>query len=72
MPGKFPGPYVNDVTPTDGGTDGMMEYTHFPVLGIGARKSGMPANASEGPNSLEHVGGSQGAAGKHRGTNPGR
>jgi hypothetical protein len=33
-------------------------------MGIGARNSGLPGSASEGPKSLEHVGESQGAKGK--------
>ena len=50
--GKFPRPYVNTVKRDDA----LMEYVTFENLGIGARKSGMPKEASEGPKSLEHVG----------------
>lgn len=56
--GKFPRPYVNSV-PREG-SDPMMEYTNLDKLDIGARKSGMPNSASDGPKGLEHVGGSAG------------
>lgn len=56
--GKFPRPYVNSV-PREG-SDPMMEYVPLDKLGIGARKSGMPDSASDGPKSLEHVGGTTG------------
>lgn len=61
--GKIPGPYVHDV----GVDNGLMEYVPFPTMGIGARSSGLPASASEGPKRLEHVGGSQGSSGKRAG-----
>ena len=64
--GRLPGPYVHDV----GVDNGLMEYVPFPTMGIGARNSGLPGSASEGPKSLEHVGESQGASGRHSG--PGR
>lgn len=51
---KFPQHYVND-TPKEGDRS-LMEYVDFDNLGIGARKSGMPKSASEGPKPLEHVG----------------
>lgn len=54
--GKFPKPYTNDV-PTEG-TESCMEYVPFDRLGIGARKSGQPNSASEGPKRLDHVGSS--------------
>jgi hypothetical protein len=38
-----------------------MVYTTFDRMGIGARKSGMPKEASGGPRSIEHVGGSTGS-----------
>ena len=56
--GRFPKPYVNDVPKED--AEGMMVYTSFPTMGIGARKSGLPKNASEGPRRIEHVGGTTG------------
>jgi hypothetical protein len=56
--GRIPKPYINDV-PKEGDTS-MMVYTLFPTMGIGARRSGMPQNASAGPKSIEHVGGSTG------------
>ena len=62
MAGTWPRAYQNAV-PTEG-SEGMMEYVDFKNLGIGARKSGMPGKASEGPKSLEHVGKSAGKGGK--------
>jgi len=50
--GRFPRPYVNDVKRDDA----MMVYTKFENTDIGARKSGMPKEVSQGPKSLEHVG----------------
>ena len=55
--GRIPKPYVSDVPMTDGGDAGMMQYVSFPNMGIGARKSGMPNMASDGPKGLDHVGG---------------
>ena len=49
---RFPKAYTSEVKRDDG----LMVYTTFPTMGIGARKSGLPAAASEGPKSLEHVG----------------
>lgn len=62
---KFPRPYVNSV-PKEGGDRSLMEYVPFDRLGIGARSSGMPNRGSEGPKSLEHVGGSA-SSGRKRG-----
>jgi hypothetical protein len=56
--GKFPRPYVNDV-PREG-SDKVMEYVPFDDMDIGARKSGMVKDASKGPGSLDHVGGTAG------------
>lgn len=53
---NFPKPYVNDVAKDEG----LMQYIPTDVMGIGARKSGLPKEASEGPKSLEHVGSSAG------------
>jgi len=61
--GKFPRPYVNSV-PAEGDV-GMMQYVPFKTMGIGARPSGLPKDASEGPKALEHVGKSaEGGKGK--------
>jgi len=51
--GKVPVAYVNDVKQDDA----VMHYVDFPVMGIGARKSGLPTNGTNHINSLEHVGG---------------
>ena len=60
---KFPRPYVNSV-PKEGEAS-IMEYTSFPTMGIGARPSGMPKDASEGPKAIDHVGKSaEGGKGK--------
>ena len=62
--GKFPGPYVNTVKQDDA----TMVYVPFPKMGIGARASGLPSQASDTEKmSLEHVGGSAGAAGNRSG-----
>ena len=58
--GKIPGPYVHDI----GVDNGLMEYVPFPTMGIGERSSRLPSTASEGPNSIEHVGEGHGAKGK--------
>ena len=50
--GKVPTPYVNDVKEDNS----IMHYVDFPVMGIGARKSGIPAGSTNGIKSLEHVG----------------
>ena len=49
---KFPRAYTAEVKKDDG----LMKYTSFPTMGIGARKSGLPTTVSDGPASLEHVG----------------
>ena len=56
--GRFPKAYVQDVKKDEA----MMEYVNFESMGIGARPSGKPKTASEGPKPLEHVGNS--ASGK--------
>lgn len=53
--GRVPVPYVNDVKEDDS----LMEYVPFPTMDIGSRRSGMPMNASMGPKSIEHVGGTE-------------
>lgn len=58
--GKIPGPYVNDVKKDDS----LMQYVPMETMDIGARKSGMPNRASEGPKSLEHVGAGPGRSGR--------
>jgi len=50
--GRFPKPYVNNVKEDDS----TMVYVPFTKMGIGARESGKPKSASEGPKSLQHVG----------------
>jgi hypothetical protein len=50
--GTFPKPYVNDVKQDDN----LCVYVDFKKMGIGARTSGLPTYASEGPGSLVHVG----------------
>jgi hypothetical protein len=52
MSEKFPRAYTAEVKKDPG----LMVYTTFDTMGIGARKSGLPAAASDGPKSLEHVG----------------
>lgn len=56
----FPKPYANDVKKDES----LMQYIPTDHMGIGARKAAMPAKASEGPKSLEHVGGSAGKSKK--------
>ncbi len=58
--GRIPGPYVHDVKQDDS----LMEYVKFETMGIGARRSGLPNEVSEGPMRIEHVGGDQGKSGK--------
>ena len=58
--GTFPKPYVGDVK-EDRAT---AVYVPFETMGIGARKSGMPASASKDMRSIEHVGGTAGKSGK--------
>ena len=50
--GKVPTAYINDVKEDDA----IMHYVDFPVMGIGARKSGLPTNSMNQIKSLEHVG----------------
>jgi hypothetical protein len=50
--GKVPTAYVNDVREDTS----VMQYVEFPVMGIGARKSGMPTDGTNHIRSLEHVG----------------
>jgi hypothetical protein len=49
--GKVPTAYVNDVKEDNA----VMHYVDFPVMGIGARKSGLPDSTNH-IKSLEHVG----------------
>ena len=53
---KFPKPYQNDVKKDES----VMVYIPTDTMGIGARKSGLPNMASDGPGRLEHVGSSTG------------
>lgn len=57
---RFPKAYTDAVRRDDS----LMIYTSFDTMGIGARKSGTPKSASEGPKSIEHVGSS--ASGKRK------
>lgn len=57
---NFPKPYVNDVVKNES----LMVYVPTDHMGIGARKAALPKAASEGPKSLEHVGGSAGKSKK--------
>ena len=50
--GKVPTPYVNDVKEDTA----IMHYVDFPIMGIGARKSGLPSDGTNHIKSLEHVG----------------
>ena len=52
MSDKFPKAYTADVKRDDG----LLVYTTFPTMGIGARKSGLPNTVSEGPKAIDHVG----------------
>jgi hypothetical protein len=49
--GKVPTAYINDVKEDNA----VMHYVDFPVMGIGARKSGLPDSTNH-IKSLEHVG----------------
>jgi hypothetical protein len=63
MADRFPRPYQNDVPKES--DKSMMQTVDFPNMGIGARPSGLPKEASMGPKSLEHVGKSaEGSKGK--------
>lgn len=57
---KFPKAYDSTVKRDDS----MMVYTTMDKMGIGARSSGLPKEASAGPKSLEHVGKSASGNGK--------
>lgn len=58
--GKIPGPYMNDVKIDKG----LMQYPPFETMDIGARSSGLPGSASNGPKNLQHVGEGVGRGGK--------
>ena len=59
--GRFPKPYVDSVKRDDA----IMVYIPTEKMGIGARPSGMPSQASDTEKmSLQHVGGSAGMSGK--------
>lgn len=60
MADKFPKPTTTTVKEDNG----LMVYVDPDKMGIGARASGLPKEASEGPKSLEHVGGSTGGSKK--------
>ena len=65
--GKVPTPYVNDVKEDNS----IMQYVDFPVMDIGARKSGIPNGSTNGIKSLQHVGeDSSRGAGKNSSTSP--
>lgn len=51
--GTFPTPYINSVPET--GDNKIMEYTTFPVTGIGARASAQPKDVTSGDMNLKHV-----------------
>jgi hypothetical protein len=53
---RFPKPYLNEI-PEAGKAPGI-EYVPLHNMDIGARKSGMPDRASNGPGGISHVGGS--------------
>jgi len=50
---RFPKPYIQDI-PEAGKTPGII-MVPLNYMDLGARKSGMPARASDGPGSIEHV-----------------
>lgn len=56
MADRFPKAYDSTVRRDDS----LMVYTTMDKMGIGARPSGLPKEASAGPKSLEHVGSSAG------------
>lgn len=62
MAGRFPKPYVNDIPNPE--TVSGIEYVPFRQMDIGARKSGMPGSASNGPRKIDHVGTAASAKGK--------
>ena len=49
---RFPKAYTAQVKRDDS----LLVYTTMDSMGIGARRSGLPKAASDGPRSLEHVG----------------
>ncbi len=49
---RFPRAYVNQVKKDDS----TMVYVPTETMDIGARRSGLPSSASQGPASIEHVG----------------
>lgn len=57
---RFPKAYDSTVKRDDA----LMVYPTMDKMGIGARSSGLPKEASAGPKSLEHVGKSTGSNGK--------
>lgn len=63
--GRFPKAYVDSVPNVPGGSaTPPMEYVEsFSKMGIGARSSGLPGG-SQGPRSIEHVGGTTGGSRK--------
>ena len=49
----------------------VMQYVEFEVMGIGARKSGLPTDGTNGVKSLQHVGDDAArGSGKNGGTSP--
>lgn len=65
MADRFPKAYIQTVPQVKGGSSTPpMEYTTFDRMGIGARSSGLPGSASQGPASIEHVGGNASKGGK--------
>ena len=59
--GRFPKPYVESVKKDES----IMVYIPTETMGIGARTSGLPNQASDTEKmSLQHVGGSAGGSGK--------
>jgi hypothetical protein len=54
--GKFPRATLNDVPPEN--SDPMIVMVPMSTMDIGARRSGMPNEASTGPKPIVHVGGS--------------
>jgi hypothetical protein len=60
MADRFPKAYDSTVKRDDA----VMVYVPMDKMGIGARSSGLPKEASEGPKSIEHVGKSASGNGK--------
>ena len=63
--GRIPGPYVNEVK--EDKSFMIYDFQEWGEMGIGARKSGQPEAASEGPKPLVHVGGDRRKAGERNG-----